>query len=148
MERMSISSRSISTLCCCACEVCLLFAASDAAAQIGPDRLGTLFYSPAERTAIVAARRKELEGSATASASNTLVVTGLVKRNNQKGTVWINGAPVVEGQAIPSAGLPQIESGRVIIDGKPLRVREGYDLENGIRTDALPQGAVGVKPAK
>lgn len=117
-------------------------------AQRGQDRLGTLFYSPAERSAIVSARKGDISGSAAGSASTTLVLTGVVKRNGQKGTVWINGRPVAEGQAIPTAGVPQLEAGRVLIDGKPVRVREGLDVESGVRTDALPQGAVSVKPSK
>lgn len=117
-------------------------------AQSGPERLGTLFYSPAERSAIVSARKGEISGAAAASATTTFVLTGVVKRGGQKGTVWINGRPVAEGQAIPAAGVPQLEAGRAIIDGKPVRVREGLDVESGARTDALPQGAVAVKPSK
>lgn len=127
---------------------CLLLLATGVWAQPGQDRLGTLFYSPAERNAIVSARKGELSGGAAASVGNTLVLTGMVKRSGQRGTVWINGLPVPEGQAIPAAGVPQLEPGRVIIDGKPVRVREGIDVESGVRTDALPQGAVSVKARK
>jgi hypothetical protein len=119
-----------------------------ALAQRGQERLGTLFYSQAERSAIVAARKGEVSGAAAASASSALVLTGVVKRTGQKGTVWINGQPVAEGQAIPAAGVPKLETGRVIIDGQPVRVREGLDVESGARTDALPPGAVSVKPGK
>lgn len=93
------------------------------------------------------ARKGELPGAA-ASTNTTVVLTGLVRRNGQKGTVWINGQPVAEGQAVPAAGIPQLEAGHVLIDGKPVRVREGIDVETGARTDALPQGAVSVKPRK
>jgi hypothetical protein len=137
------------TLLCSAKLFCIVqLLMPSASAQPGPERLGTLFYSPAERSAIVSARKGEISSAAAASAITTLVLTGVVKRSGQKGTVWINGQPMAEGQAIPAAGVPLLETGRVIIDGKPVRVREGLDVESGARTDALPPGAVSVKSGK
>ncbi len=126
----------------------VLLSLPSAMAQRGQERLGTLFYSPAERSEIVSARKGEMSGTAAAGVTSALVLTGVVKRNGQKGTVWINGQPVAEGQAIPAAGVPLLEAGRALIDGRPLRVREGLDVESGARTDALPQGAVSVKSGK
>ncbi|MDP1984586.1 MAG: hypothetical protein Q8K23_18720 [Sulfuritalea sp.] len=115
-------------------------------AQAGQERLGTLLFSPAERSTIAAARRDE-QGQAVGSGTS-VALSGLVKRGRDKGTVWINGQAVAEGQAVPAAGIPVIESKQVVIDGRPVRVRETLDLESGARTDALPQGAVSVRRQK
>lgn len=124
----------------------LLLLPVTASAQSGQERLGTLFYSPAERTAIVAARRGEQSGAVYYGTS--VSVTGLVKRGGHKSTAWINGQTVAEGQAVPAAGVPVISAKSVTIDGQPVRVRETLDLESGARTDALPKGAVSVRRQK
>jgi hypothetical protein len=124
----------------------VLAAPSLVCAQSSQGSLGTLLYSPAERAAIVAARRGEQVGVMSSGASVT--VSGLVKRGRQKSTTWINGQTVAEGQPVPSAGVPAIEAKSVTIDGRSVRVRETLDLESGARTDALPQGAVSVRPQK
>ena len=115
-------------------------------AQSSQEPLGTLFYSAGERAAIVAARRDE-RGVATSSGAS-VSLSGVVKRGRQKSTAWINGQTVVEGQAVAAAGVPVINSGSVVFDGQPVRVRQSLDLESGARTDALPQGAVSVKRQK
>lgn len=129
-----------------------------ASAQTNQVEIGALFYSPAERTAIVAARTNggsgdiggEMEGGKKGEKNfgTSVAVSGLVKRGSGKGTAWINGKAVAEGQAVPSAGIPVISPKSVIFDGQPVRVRETLDLESGLRTDALPPGAVSVKPSK
>jgi hypothetical protein len=124
----------------------LLLLPATAGAQTSQERLGTLFYSPAERAAIVVARRGETPG--TINSGTSVSVTGLVKRGGQKSTAWINGQTVAEGQAVPAAGVPVISAKIVAIDGRPVRVRETLDLESGARTDALPQGAVSVRRQK
>jgi len=124
----------------------LLLLSAAASAQSSPERLGTLFYSPAERAAIMAARRVEQQG--VVSYGTSVSVSGLVKRGRQKSTAWINGQTVAEGQAVPAAGVPVISAKNVTIDGRPVRVRETLDLESGARTDALPQGAVSVRRQK
>ncbi|MCX7156835.1 MAG: hypothetical protein NTW45_10400 [Rhodocyclales bacterium] len=124
----------------------LLLVPAAASAQSGQERLGTLFFSPAERTAIVAARKGEQLG--VISYGTSVSVTGLVKRAGQKSTAWINGQTVAEGQAVPAVGVPVISARSVTIDGQPVRVRETLDVESGARADALPQGAVSVRPQK
>ena len=129
-----------------------------APAQTNQDRIGTLFYSPQERVAIVHTRSIEGPGAAKgelggakkggAVSGKSVAVSGLVKRNRGKGTAWINGKTVAEGQAVPAAGIPVISPKSVIFDGQSVRVRETLDLESGVRTDALPPGTVSVKPAK
>lgn len=126
--------------------VILFLLPAAASAQSGRERLGTLFFSPAERSAIVVARRGEQPG--VVSYGTSVSVTGLVKRGGQKSTAWINGQTVAEGQAIPAAGVPVISARSVTIDGQPVRVRETLDLESGARADALPKGAVSVRRQK
>lgn len=125
--------------------VCL-FQAVPVLAQSRQDRLGTLFYSPIERAMIAASRKGDgLEGE---GVSANVSLTGVVSRDGRKGTAWINGRPVKEGEAISSAGVPVIEAGRVVIDGKRMRVRETLELESGARSDALPAGAVSIRRSK
>ncbi|MBI5108723.1 MAG: hypothetical protein HZA62_08235 [Rhodocyclales bacterium] len=115
-------------------------------AQPSQDRLGTLFYSPVERAMIVASRKGDgYEGE---GVSAHVSLTGVVSRDGRKGTAWINGRPVKEGEAISSAGVPVIAAGRVVIDGKQMRVRETLELESGARSDALPAGAVSIRRSK
>ena len=123
--------------------VSLLLLPVIASAQASQERLGTLFFSPAERAAMVVARRGEQSG--VINYGTSVSVTGLVKRGRQKSTAWINGQTVAEGQAVPAAGVPVIGAKSVTIDGQPVRVRETLDLESGARSDALPQGAVSVR---
>lgn len=127
--------------------VCLaaaaLFVPVHGFAQVAKPGLGTLFYSPEERAAILAARLAQAGGVAV--SGTTVTVGGIVRRAAGKGTAWINGQVVAEGQAIASAGVPVIEPKRVLVDGHPVKVREAVDIESGARTDALPRGALTVK---
>ena len=72
-----------------------------AGAQSGEERLGTLFFSPAERSAVMAMRRGEQQG--VINFGTTVSVSGLVKRGGQKSTALIKGHTGAEGQAVPSA---------------------------------------------
>lgn len=117
-----------------------------ACAQSSQESLGTLFYSPVERAAIVAARRGEQVG--TVNYGTSVSLSGLVKRGGRRSTAWINGQTVAEGQAVPAAGVPVISAKGVTMDGQSVRVRETLDIESGARTDALPQGAVSVRRQK
>lgn len=124
----------------------LLIVPAHGGAQTTKPGLGTLFYSPEERVAIIAARLAQAGGVA---ISGTMVsVGGIVRRASGKGTAWINGQVVAEGQAIASAGVPVIEPRRVLIDGHSVKVRETVDIESGAHSDALPPGAVTIKKQK
>ncbi len=107
---------------------------------------GTLFYSPQERASISAARR--VVPGAAASSGTTISVGGLVRRDKGKGSAWINGQLVPEGQAVQSAGIPAIDKRDITIEGHRVRVRETVDIESGARGDALPAGSVNVKAGK
>lgn len=115
-------------------------------AQSGNSGLGTLFYSSAERAAIIALRQTQL--GVVSNPGTSISVGGLVRRASGKGAAWINGQMVAEGHAVESAGVPVIEARQVIVDGHPVRVRETVDIESGARSDALPAGAVSIRRQK
>ncbi len=116
----------------------LLFAAGNAGAATGGERLGTLFYSPAERAALVSAR----SGDTRQDTVSGLRLGGIVKRAGGKGMVWINGQPLPEGQPVSTAPAPEITAQGATIDGKPVRVGETVNLVTGERIDIVPPGAV------
>ncbi len=114
----------------------LLFLPLGAIAETG--RLGTLFYSPAERAALVSARA----GDTHQDSVSGLRLGGIVKRAGGKGTVWVNNQAIPEGQPVPPAATPGITAQGVNIDGKSVRVGETVNLVTGEKTDLLPPGAV------
>ncbi len=117
-----------------------------ACAQMTNQSLGTLLYSPAERGVVVASRKGETGPGETSGI--TVTVNGIVARNGKRGTSWINGRPLAEGESLIAGGELTIQQGRVMIDGKSVRVRGMLELETGVRTEVLPQGAVTVRRVK
>lgn len=109
------------------------------------DKLGVLFYSPAERLDIARARSDSRPVAEQAPAN--LRLDGLVKRAGGKSTAWVNGQPVPEGSPIGRQPAPAIEKTGVAIAGRHLRIGESLDQMTGERSDLLPQGAVAVKRA-
>jgi hypothetical protein len=77
---------------------CLLLAAVIAAVvpmgALGAE-LGTLFFTPAEREEMDRARRGEPAAMPAQREAGGHAVTGYVKRTDGRGTVWIDGRPVV-----------------------------------------------------
>ncbi len=116
---------------------------SSALAQTATDSLGTLLFSPAERSAITAARAAQQGGGFNFDTS--LSVKGLVKRGASKGTSWINGQTITEGQTVTSGSVPVIGTKEISVEGRSVRVGETLDLESGTRVDLVPQGAVSVR---
>jgi len=102
------------------------------------ERLGTLFYSPAERAALVSARA----GDTHQDSVSGLRLGGIVKRAGGKGMVWINGQALPEGQPVSTAPAPEITAQGATIDGKPVRVGETVNLITGERIDIVPPDAV------
>jgi len=115
-------------------------------AQVLQDRLGTIFYSPAER-ALITATRKGGEFATDRNAAS-VSLTGIVSRSGSKGTAWINGRPIAEGESLTATGVPSLQPGQIMIDGKQVRVRETLELESGTRAGSLPPGAVTVRRGK
>lgn len=122
----------------------LLLPLTAAAAPAETERLGTLFYSPAERSAISSAR----EGKSGNDTASGLTVSGIIKREHGKSTAWINNQAIAEGQPVPPAAAPGITAQGIIIDGKPVRVGETVNLITGEKTDVLPPGSVSVGKKK
>lgn len=73
----------------------LLAAAALATTGAHGAELGTLFFTPAERGEMDRMRRGEPVEAAAPRERGGHVVTGFVKRTDGRGTVWIDGRPVV-----------------------------------------------------
>jgi hypothetical protein len=101
--------------------------------------IGTVFYSPAERTALVAARSGIAQ-----SAVYTL--SGITRRGAGKSVAWINGRAVT--QVPPDPGIPTlvIERDHILIENKVIKVGETLDIISGQRSLRLPEQAVRIKP--
>lgn len=96
--------------------------------------LETLFYTPAERHSLTLRRIGQV-GDAPVTTTR---LTGVVRRANGKGTIWVNDKPIAEGS--PNVGA--IQGGGAIVGGRRLRVGEGVDTTTGIRVDIVTPGAV------
>lgn len=119
-----------------------LLAGSALAAQgsiLTSERLGTLFYSPSERVAIVRARQDEPEAPAN---SSLMTVNGVVKRHGGSSTAWVNGRAVLDGQRLSPVTRVGVTERGVTLDGKPVRVGESLDLSTRERSDIVAPGAV------
>ena len=104
----------------------------------------TLFYTPLERQKVVRARLAQVDPGLESDAqaeSSFAKLSGVVRRAGGKGTVWINGMPVPEGN---------LKNGKIrgmdaIVDGQRLRVGESIDKSSGERSDVVEPGAVTVQ---
>lgn len=101
--------------------------------------LGTLFYSPAEREALVSSRCET-------APSAVYTVSGIIKRGPGKSAAWINGREVTEVPPDPAIPSLVIKNGYVLIEGKPIKVGETLDIVSGQRVLRLPEHSVQVKP--
>lgn len=111
-------------------------------------RLGTLFYSAAERSSINQARLAAVSGAAGVSAANVVSINGIVKRQGGKSTAWVNGQAVNENQPLPAAiGTAAISAAGIVLNGKSVRVGETLDLTTQERHDIVLPGAVKPKGA-
>lgn len=126
----------------------------------GEQQLGTVFYSAAEREALVARRHGRSEKNALAQDENfeqgkggeeapktlPFAVSGIVSRSDGKSVVWLNGKPVAENTNDASLPSLRLSSDHVVIDGKSVKVGETLDIISGERLSPLPLGAVKVLP--
>lgn len=108
-------------------------------------RLGPLFYTPAERDALVRARQGQAD---TPLHVSRVTVNGLVKRQLSRSTAWVNGRAVEDGQTLPLAGRVGVGRASVSVNGQALRVGQSYDMMTRERGDLVAPGAVTVKGAK
>ena len=130
----------------------MLLAGREAFAIVPP--LGTVFYSPAEREALVASRIPKPEVKAAEQAKNVPVkvvpktkpyaVSGIVSRSGGKSVVWLNGKPVAETPPDPQRPSLLLSTDHAIIDGKSVKVGETVDVLSGKHVSPLPEGAVKV----
>lgn len=96
----------------------------------------TLFYTPAERVTIN--RSRQAAGGQGAESASYFRLSGVVRRQNARGTAWVNGQPIREA---PPPGL-QIRGVDAVVDGRRLKVGESVDSVSGARTDVVAPGAV------
>lgn len=101
-----------------------------AAAPLAVDAadIGTLFHTPEERERLDKMRRGEAEVFTNMPASGRREVTGFVRRSDGRGTVWINGVPVVV--AAPGA--------RELLDPSGVRLPGGDE----VKLERSPEGRV------
>lgn len=123
----------------------LLVMASAAPAQAGSkaDRIGTLLYAPFERELIISARNAEAGIDGTGLTESRLTINGMVRRERQRGTTWINGLRHFE-ELLPE-NMPvgvRIETRNISVRGQQVKVGETVKLESGEREDFLPPGSV------
>lgn len=88
--------------------ICLVLPGAGAA-----DELGRLFHSPAERTALDAARRADRQRP-TASAPAQVRIDGYVQGSGGHGTVWVNGEALRAGahSGVPRTATPPASGNR------------------------------------
>ena len=108
--------------------------------------LGTLLYSPAQRQAITAARKRPAGESASLIPlkPNTNRLDGVVARESAKGTAWVNGEPLMQG----ANKAPLIRGTEAVVEGRRLRVGESVDTTTGTKTDIVAPGAVRKGPSR
>jgi hypothetical protein len=109
------------------------------------ERLGTLFYSAAERSAITSARQGQPDA---APSSSLMTINGVVKRKSGNSTAWVNGQAVRDGQPVPPAARLTTTGDGVLLDGQPVRVGETLDLTTLQRNDIVAPGAVTIRKPK
>ena len=102
-----------------------LVAAAAAGAARAADDLGTLFFTPQERSQLDRLRRGEPESRVNATMARH-AVTGFVRRSDERNTVWIDGAPIPLNGTTPEALLKQdvkrgadVAKGAVRVERKP-----------------------------
>lgn len=108
-------------------------------APLQSEMLGTLFYSPTERGALVAAR-SGIEQSA------LYTVNGIIQRKSGKSVVWINGRAMTETPQDATIPSLIIRRDHVLIEEHPIKVGETLDILSGQRGLRLPEEAVRIRP--
>lgn len=104
------------------------------------ESLGTLLYSPAQRQAIIALRKRQDGETASLIPLKPSItrLDGVVTRERAKGTSWVNGEPLAQGT--PNA--PLLRGTEAVVEGRRLRVGESVDTTTGTITDLVAPGAV------
>jgi len=132
--------------------------------------MGRLFFTPAQRSSLDVARgQRARTGLATeptaeqpsAPQEQTITYGGMVRRSDGKSTVWINGKPVTEREAVGSTAVvgrvgadgsvsvQNPQSGRSVSlkPGQSLELLSGTIEEGYTRKPVAPEAQPGAKPA-
>lgn len=152
----------------CGARLALLFALSACALVAHAEELGRLFYTPAQRAALDAARQQnvrielaptEEEDTNATPASGTITFNGIVRRNDGHATVWLNNKRIDEHdnsnvRILRRAGEDSISIQAPNSDNRVnLKVGQNYDsatgqvLENYASRPALKPAATPQPPA-
>jgi len=149
---------------------CALFAAAVPAPATAQERIGRLFFTPAQRLSLDVARNQRARAALStekteqeaAPVAQTITYGGMVRRNDGKSTVWLNNQPVHDREPVGGATI----IGRVRPDGSvtlqvpqsgrsvTLKPGQSVELLSGAieesytrRPPAEPQPKPGAKPA-
>lgn len=158
---MTIPARAIAIVALCVLTPCDLYAA---------DALGKLFFTPSQRAQFDAARAQrdrrvpmstaaghESEAGHAAAPQGPDVVTynGLVRRNDGKSTVWLNGKPITERTRDSDVRLLGVRrDGDVAITvpqadrAASLRVGQSLEVTSGIIEEPYAQRVTRFRPAE
>lgn len=143
------------------------------AAQQEPERLGRLFFTPAQRLSLDVARSQRARATLStetdqeaAPASQTITYGGLIRRDDGRTTVWLNNQPVHDTDpAGAGAVVTRVRpDGRITlqapqsarsVDLKPGQsvelltgtIEEGYSRRALSQPDPKPKPKPGAKPA-
>ena len=112
-----------------------LTAACGALAAPSATGLGTLLYSPAERDEIVRARQGLADSLQEVTQKR---LSGIVRRQGGKSTVWVNDEAMQEGDT----DTPAIVGVDAVVKDKRLRVGQSVDALTGETHDLVPPGSV------
>jgi len=103
------------------------------------ENLGPLFFNAAERQAIVQKRSNLAEQE---KPPSMVALSGVLVRSGGKGTAFINGKAVPEGQS-PFPGMPvTIRPGHISIQNQAVLPGQMLDLTNSHRVDKLAAGSI------
>ena len=108
----------------------LLLLVGGAAASAAEVELGTLFFSPAERSAMDRLRRGE---PVTSAAPGGATINGYVKKSDGKSTVWVSGRayPVNPNSSEQLRPSDVGSTGHVILEASPSSSADGKNKSPG-----------------
>jgi hypothetical protein len=162
----------VSSACLTACSLVGVILAFPAAAQQAQqqEELGRLFFTPAQRSSLDIARSQRArttlatertEEQQVVPQEQTITYGGMIRRSDGQSTVWINGKPVTEREAVAgttvvgrvsadgSVSLQNPQSGRTVSlkPGQSLELLSGTIEEGYTRKPVAPEPKPQAKPA-
>lgn len=110
-------------------------------APLSAEPLGRLFFAPAQRAALDAARQQErsvriVDEEEVSSAAASLALNGIVVRSDGRATVWINskaqnGKRLPQGAALDGVRAEEGGIGVKLPAGRPVPLKVGQSLDLG-----------------